>query len=96
MITQTIDLLGRRAKDKVTGFEGVVSSVSFDLYGCIQIVLVPAKGSDGKLGDAHWFDVQRLTVLDDAPVMRRPDFGARSALPENYDHGPAEKPARAF
>ena len=50
-----MELLGFRAEDRVTGFKGVVTSVSFDLYGCIQVALNPGMNKDGKLEDGHWF-----------------------------------------
>lgn len=95
MITKTIDLLGRRGKDKVTGFEGIIASACFDLYGCVQVVLTPPKADDGKLPDGHWFDVARIELLPGEPVMRRPDFAALASEPEVYDRGPAEKPMRS-
>ena len=79
--------LGFKAKDRVTGYVGVVSSISFDLYGCVCAVLTPATDKDGKTGDGHWFDVKRLQKLGSKPVMEAPDFG----LPEI---GAAEKPIR--
>lgn len=67
-------MLGLKVEDKVTGFRGVVASVGFDLYGCIQAIVNPGLGADGKLMDQQWFDIARLKVLDDVPVMQRPDF----------------------
>lgn len=67
--------LGHKAKDKVTGFEGVVTTLSFDLYGCIQVVLTPSV--DNKDQDSKWFDIARLEVLSYEPVMEVP----------NYDNG---------
>lgn len=94
MITQTIDLLGYKATDKVTGFQGVISSVCFDLYGCVQAALTPL-AKDGTVPDGRWFDVQRLVVSTNR-VMTPPDFDARAATPAEYDSGPAEKaPPRA-
>lgn len=80
-----LQLMGFKAKDLVTGFEGVVSSISFDLYGCVCGLLTPAIDKDGKLGDSHWYDVKRLELTSSAPVMPVPDFDA----PEI---GAAEKP----
>jgi hypothetical protein len=58
MITETIDLLGCKGKDKVTGYEGIISSVSFDLYGCVQLALTPpAKKGETELKHGHWFDI---------------------------------------
>lgn len=89
--TETIQLLGRSGKDKVSGFSGVVTSVSFDLYGCICVALsAPVK--DGNLGDSHWFDVQRVEYTNDARVMPVPKFSAVAREPENYTHGAADKP----
>lgn len=56
-----LQLLGTVQKDLVTGFEGMVSSVSFDAYGCIQVVLTPTKVSeDGEMPKLQWFDANRL------------------------------------
>jgi hypothetical protein len=84
-----IDMLGLEVRDAVTGFEGVVVSVSFDLYGCIQAVVTP-KVKDGELKDGWWFDVTRLEVQDGRPVMSRPDF-SEGYIAEGRK-GPAEKP----
>ena len=92
MINETIGLLGRRAKDRVTGFEGVITSVCFDLYGCVQVGVTPIAGKDGKLGDSHWFDVQRAELLGKTAVMSAPDFAARAATIAEHASGPAEKP----
>jgi hypothetical protein len=65
--------LGLKVKDKVTGFEGVVTSISFDLYGCIQVVVTPPAEA-GKQEDSRWYDVTRLTILSDKPVMDLPNY----------------------
>jgi hypothetical protein len=69
-------LLGCKVRDLVTGFEGVVSSISFDLYGCIQVIVTPFVDKDGKLGEGRWFDSKRLVVTDRTPVMAVPKFEA--------------------
>ena len=92
-VIEHISVLGHRVQDSVTGFKGVATSVSFDLYGCIQILVNPGMDKDGKLQDQTWFDSNRLEVLPDGPVMERPQF---EYTPENIaagDKGPAEKPA---
>ena len=89
-IKKHIELLGLQVEDRVSGFKGVVASIAFDLYGCVQAIVHPGMGTDGKLADQVWFDVARLRVLDSKPVMQPPDF----------EHGPqaegrqgaAEKP----
>lgn len=53
--------LGKKAKDKVTGFEGIVTGHAKYLYGCDQYCIVaPAK--DGKSGESGWYDEGRIEV----------------------------------
>jgi hypothetical protein len=87
MIEQSLKMLGLKATDKVTRFEGVVSSVSFDAYGCVQAAITPP-ARDGKLGEGHWFDVKRLELGD--RVMEAPRF-SDTAMGDEI--GAAEKPA---
>lgn len=84
------NLLGKHAVDVVTGFAGVVSTVSFDLYGCIQVVLTPAVDEKGEMKDGRWFDINRLILQSEYPVMQIPDFISGDIADGN--HGPAEKP----
>jgi hypothetical protein len=70
--TAALELLGLKVKDRVTGFTGVVSSICFDLYGCIQAIVSPAVDDKGAMPDGKWIDVSRLEVLDPAPVMEIP------------------------
>lgn len=86
-----IGLLGKKVADKVTGQKGVVTSVSFDLYGCIQVVVNPGMGPDGRLQESAWFDVSRLKVLSEKPVMEVPNF--EDGPQAEGKKGPAEKPA---
>jgi len=83
-------LLGHRAQDRVTGLTGVVTSVSFDLYGCIQCILHPGLDKEGKPRDQVWFDINRLEVGVAPPVMPQPDFVV-GPIAEGK-HGAAEKP----
>ncbi len=69
-----LDLLGMKVKDKVTGYKGVVVSIGFDLYGCIQAIVAPLAGDDGKQESGGWFDVNRLKVTGKKPVMEVPNF----------------------
>lgn len=69
-------LLGFKARDVVTGFEGVVESISFDLYGCVQAVLRPSldKAKPAEVPDGRWFDLKRLVAVGKQAVMPIPDF----------------------
>jgi len=88
-IQEHMDMLGRMAKDRVTGFEGVVTSISFDLYGCVQAIVHPGMDKDGKMLDSHWFDVARLRMSNKL-VMKPPDFGFGPQA--EGKQGTAEKP----
>lgn len=91
-VQEHLKLLGMKAEDKVSGFKGVVSSISFDLYGCIQAVIAPTVDKDGKKGEGHWFDIQRLKIITKKPVMKQPDFNMINSPIANGKKGPAEKP----
>lgn len=69
-----IELLGYKATDKVTGFSGVIDSVCFDAYGCIQLSLKPPVGNDGKIPEGYWFDVTRLEINTKKRVIDMPNF----------------------
>jgi len=81
------EILGKHVKDVVTGFAGVATSVSFDLYGCIQVVVTPHAVKDNPDGSSgKWFDLKRLVALSPKRVMPNPFIGgtlAKVAGPEN-------------
>jgi hypothetical protein len=89
-IQKHMELLGMKVTDKVTGFKGVVSSISFDLFGCIQAIVTPQAGKDGKQENSSWFDVTRLTVTSKKPVMDIPDY--EMGYTSEGKKGPADKP----
>lgn len=67
-------ILGYKVRDAVTGQEGIATTVGFDLYGCVQVIVNPGNDKDGKPKDMQWFDHKRLTILDKTPVMAQPTF----------------------
>lgn len=72
--TKHIELLGLKAEDKITGVKGVITTVSFDLFGCIQVILSARVRKDGTCPDSSWLDVSRLKLLSKGRVMATPDF----------------------
>jgi hypothetical protein len=52
--------LGRKGKDKITGFAGTIVGRCEYLTGCNQVLLVPPVGKDGAYKDGQWFDEQRV------------------------------------
>lgn len=84
-VQKALNLLGHHVVDKVTGFRGVVTSVCFDLYGCIQAMVHPGMQGE-KMGEVCWFDTNRLT--HDLDYGKRPVMVAPSFVKE---HGPEAK-----
>jgi hypothetical protein len=59
-----MSILGKAARDKVTGFEGIIIGRCEYLFGCSQYGLAPP-AKDGKTGDTNWFDEGRVEVTGD-------------------------------
>ena len=84
-VENCLSILGSLVQDKVTLLKGVVTSVSFDLYGCVQALVHPGIDKDNKLLNQNWFDFNRLELLSGtSKVMSQPNF--------EFEKGPAEKP----
>lgn len=90
IVQENLALLGLRVEDLVSGFKGVVVTMTFDLYGCVQALVHPGVNADGKMGEREWFDVARLVVVDNRPVMPVPTFAGAAKDPLK---GPESKPA---
>lgn len=60
--------LGRKARDRITGFEGTITGFCQYLSGCHQLLLVPKCGPDGEYHQGIWLDEQRVELIDAAPV----------------------------
>lgn len=94
MVKKQLAKLGFTVKDKITGFEGIVTSVNFDLYGCIQLLVHPGLDEKGKIREAQWFDTARLEILNEEPIMKQPKFNFKKSIPK-AEKGPALKPGFA-
>ena len=58
-----IENLGKKAKDKITGFTGIIVGHIKYLYGCDQYGITPQVDKDGKTRDTQWFDVGRIEII---------------------------------
>ena len=54
--------LGLEAKDKVTGFKGIITGRCEYLYGCAQYGLVPKVSKEGKRQGIEYFDEGRIEI----------------------------------
>jgi hypothetical protein len=89
-VNKHLSYLGLKVRDRVSQLEGVVTSVTFDLYGCVQTLVHTGVDKEGTLREQVWFDIARLEVLSPTPVMAQPDF-VSGPVAEGLK-GPSEKP----
>ncbi len=54
--------LGKKVKDKITGFVGIAVGYCSYLTGCNQYGVAPPV-KDGKICDTSWFDEGRIEVI---------------------------------
>lgn len=55
--------LGKKAKDMITGFSGIIIGKIEYLTGCNQYGITPPINKEGATGDTQWFDINRVKVL---------------------------------
>lgn len=67
-------MLGTTQRDKITGFQGIVTGYCEYLSGCNQALLVPPVDEKGAARDSGWYDVQRLEQVGSEVI--RLDNGA--------------------
>lgn len=91
-IEDHISKLGMTGQDRVSGVVGVITSVDFDLYGCIQYLITPKAKETGESVDSRWCDVTRIVVEDETRVMPMPDFDA-GYIAEGKKGANTDKPA---
>lgn len=89
-IEKELAMLGHRVEDKVSGLKGGVTSVSFDLYGCVQDLVTLEAGGEKGMRESWWMDSKRLkrTGKTKARVMALPP----SVAGDGSVNGPAAKP----
>ena len=72
--------LGERARDKVTGFEGVATCYMYHLTGCDTYVLCPLAKDGNELHDSRSFDEGRLDYVDEGiNIPRETEDGRRGS-----------------
>lgn len=79
-------VMGCKARDKITGFEGLVTGRCSYLYGCQQWCLTPA-AKDGEVKNSNWFDEGRI------------EWVGPGVLPEEVrvaENGPGEAPSISY
>ena len=75
--------LGNRARDTMTGFEGVVVARTDWLYGCTRIGIEPTTlDKEGNPKDERWFDEQRVEVVKKTAPKVSKDNSATTGGPQ--------------
>lgn len=64
--------LGDVARDRISGFQGVVTSITHFLSQCTRVSLSPQGLHDGKPIEAHWFDITHIEVLERGSFATKP------------------------
>ena len=88
-----VSMLGYKCRDKISGVEGIITHIGFDLYGCIQAIVHPGKNKEGQIQETIWLDVMRIEIISKDPVMPQPEFELSVAIEAIHGlRGPSEKP----
>ena len=66
--------LGCKAKDRVTGYEGIVTSRCEYLSGRITYGITPHVLKDGSLKNTEWFDEANIEYID-LGIVKKATFG---------------------
>ena len=55
---------GDKVKEKITGFTGTITGTCYYLTGCNQYLIFPECKKSHKKPAGHWFDEERLALLE--------------------------------
>ncbi len=62
--------MGAVAKDRISGFKGVIIARNAHLFGCAQYGLAPQElGSDGAPKNTEFFDESRIEIIDNTNAI---------------------------
>jgi hypothetical protein len=63
-----MEKMGKLAKDRITGFQGVIIGRADYLFGCTQYCIAP-QAEKNEIKDAHWFDEGRVEVIGEGVTV---------------------------
>jgi hypothetical protein len=75
--------LGDRVRDRISGFEGIVTGKHEYLYGCRRVTVSPTELKEGKRIESDWLDEDQVDLVESAVIP------APSSAPERGG-GPAD------
>ena len=71
-----MNFMGRKVKDKITGFTGIVTGYVSYISGCNQVLITPSVDKDGKIKESEWVDEQRVKILPGKTIALNNSQGA--------------------
>lgn len=86
---ENIELLGKKVVDKMSGAKGVITSISFDLSGCIQGTITSQSGKTPEL--SFWYDIKQFKVISKIPIVEPPNYMGIGHVAEGKN-GSVDKP----
>ena len=69
--------LGKRAKDKITGFEGILTSRCEFLTGCNRYCIQPTTLKDGRPIESMYFDEDQIEILTEEGISKKEVTGRK-------------------
>lgn len=78
-----ITAMGKQAKCKLTGFNGIITGYCQYVTGCDQVLITP-KMTDNKYPEGQWLDVNRIEVKSNSKAI---------VLDTEVDKGAMDNPA---
>jgi len=74
--------LGDKVRDRITGFEGIATSVTTYVNGCVRYGVQPqALDKDGKPAEPQYFDIEQLQVVQKVMEPKKSTAGGPGAIP---------------
>lgn len=67
--------LGSKVRCSITGFEGIATARVEYINGCFQYCVMPRIGTDGKMPEGIYLDVQQLEVIPGGIVIEQKETG---------------------
>ncbi len=82
------NMLGKKARDKVTGFTGILTAYVVYMYGCLNYGITPP-ANGGKVEETHYFDDRRIEIIEEA--LDPEDVTGEKPGPDVRDETPKTK-----
>lgn len=80
--------LGKKVKDTVTGYTGIVVARTQWLNGCVRVTVQPPVGKDGKVPDNATFDEPQLKEIGKGVSEGDHDTGGPLPFKPTQSKGP--------